>query len=152
MQESLQFSCPLPSRAREPTIEHPVELDMHCGQQEYRPAGERRRDPRVKTDLTAVLETADRRLNARVENLSMSGALLRFDEYGRLLRLYSGTRVKLSIVSQSVPEALTIEAKVVRVVYCKMFYKIGVQFVNADENTKLRIEGVLLQILSQPSE
>lgn len=115
-----------------------------------RSRGERRKEPRIETNLTAYLKSGDHLINAHVQNLSMSGALIRCNGNDELVE--PGESVQLHVVCPSMTEPLVINAKIVRVVQEERSLGVGVHFLDGDEETMLRIEGILLQILSQSDD
>jgi PilZ domain len=126
-------------------------LGLPCALPKARPSVERRRDPRVQTNLDVYVDISGRRLQAAVENMSMSGALLSFSKedgffdinIGELL----GAVVEIEIIGQGIPEFLSVEAEVVRLVDEGKGINVGLRFVNIDESAALRIEGLILHAL-----
>jgi hypothetical protein len=112
---------------------------------------EHRRDPRVWVDspLVASVASATGVRGAQVATLSLSGALLAFNASDDLNDLPAGTAVTLDIVLRSVPEVISVQARVVRRTGPSEPYGLGVRFVDLDRTIQARIEGVLMYVLGQ---
>jgi hypothetical protein len=112
---------------------------------------EQRRDRRVWVDtpLMASVTSATGVRGAQVATLSLSGALLAFNTSDELKDLPAGTAVTLDIVLRSVPEVISVQARVVRRTGPSEPYGLGVRFVDLDRTTQARIEGVLMYVLGQ---
>ncbi|MBN1605739.1 MAG: PilZ domain-containing protein [Polyangiaceae bacterium] len=112
---------------------------------------EHRRDRRVWIDapLVASVASAAGVRGAQVATLSLSGALVAFNASDDLHDLPAGTAVTLDIVLRSVPEVISVQARVVRRTGPSEPYGLGVRFVDLDRTTQARIEGVLMYVLGQ---
>jgi hypothetical protein len=112
---------------------------------------EHRRDRRVWVDSRLVASVASETgvRGAQVATLSLSGALLAFSASDDLNDLPAGTVVTLDIVLRSVPEVISVQARVVRRTGPSEPYGLGVRFVDLDRTTQARIEGVLMYVLGQ---
>jgi hypothetical protein len=112
---------------------------------------EHRRDQRVWIDapLVATVASASGVRGAQVATLSLGGALLAFTPSDDLRDLPAGTTVTLDIILRSVPEVISVQARVVRRTGPSEPYGLGVRFVDLDATTQARIEGVLMYVLGQ---
>ena len=106
---------------------------------------ERRRQPRVWTDLIASFGVGDNTMH-HVRNVSMSGALveLRPDEPDVAI----GTLLVLHILKPDAPEGLTVVAQVARTTAPGEPRGIGVHFLDVDEQTAARLEGLIMHALA----
>jgi hypothetical protein len=112
---------------------------------------EQRRDQRVWVDTPFVASVASATgvRGAQVATLSLSGALLAFSTSDDLTDLPAGTLLTLDIVLRSVPEVISVQARVVRRTGPSEPYGLGVRFVDLDRTTQARIEGVLMYVIGQ---
>jgi PilZ domain len=109
---------------------------------------ERRRDPRVRTDLNALVETAAKeQYNLRLLDLSVSGAFLVFDDASLLDRICVGDELSIDVLEESMPERISVKAVVVRMARKAGSVGVGVRFTELDRTTLSRLEGVILQVL-----
>ena len=113
-----------------------------------RPSIERRKDPRIWSDLMASVEIPGAAWNVDVVNLSMSGALLDFGDAGLPVEITPGTAIHLDIIGKDIPELISIRAEVVRVVGVMNPKVAGVKFLEVNEILASRVEGLILHLLS----
>ncbi|MDD5309021.1 MAG: PilZ domain-containing protein [Deltaproteobacteria bacterium] len=113
---------------------------------------ERRFHPRVATPYTAILSTPTGPFPMRVENLSISGALLVSDGGDLPPMLDLGALIALDVVKPDAPETISLTAHVARLVFVGETPGLGVEFVEVNETAGKRIEGLILHALMTVAE
>lgn len=123
---------------------------LDCPKQRHLRAGaERRRHPRVPTDLNAYIEIEEGKSYAfQVENISMSGAKLIYPENVPTSALGPGHEIELAIICGSIPEYIRLKAQVVRLTHKGEKPGVGVHFIDLDDISERRIEGLILEALT----
>jgi hypothetical protein len=107
-------------------------------------AHERRQEPRVPMDLSAVIHLPQHELQVQVVNLSMSGAMLGFRDQLRPPLLIPGAEISMSIVISSAPESIKLQAQIVRLTAEGEPVGVGVCFLEVSDLSARRIEGLIL--------
>jgi Tfp pilus assembly protein PilZ len=106
---------------------------------------ERRRAPRVHTNLVASIEHDGVTATARVQNLSMSGALLALGNGEPRVAL--GDLITLHILNLDAPESVCVSAEVVRITPPNEPRGFGVRFVDVAPSEEVRIEGLIIHAI-----
>jgi hypothetical protein len=104
---------------------------------------ERRVQPRIETDLKALLDLGHATITTRMLNISLSGALLAFSA-PIPARLAPGQQVPLTIISTTAPERITLRCEIVRHTGSGEPRGLGVRFFDVQGATLRRIEGLIL--------
>lgn len=109
---------------------------------------ERRGQPRVDVDFRADVALPSGIETIRMENLSLSGALLvAGDKLPKGLR--AGYQTELLVYAPTVPEALAIECKVVRLISGGGKERFAVRFIEMDDDTAATLESLILYAMIQ---
>jgi hypothetical protein len=117
-----------------------------------RRGAERRVYPRVAVDLKAHVELPDgETVTLSVHNISMSGAMLLFGNKQAPAAIAEGSRFNIHFLSSGPPEHICINAEVVRSSRANEPSGVGVRFIETDEMTLRRLEGLILDALTGPS-
>ncbi len=106
---------------------------------------ERRRNPRVWTDMDVSVNILDLTVEANLKNLGLSGALLVFKQT-LPAEIKSGARMEIALTEDDSGDVLNMAAEIVHM-HGEDLPRTGVKFVNLDENTADRIETIILRIL-----
>ena len=112
-----------------------------------RPSIERRQDPRVWIDLGVYVLIPGARFEARVTNLSMSGALISFGTRDVPPDISPGVSVDIDLLDERTHETVSLSANVVRLVGVGRPTGIGVRFTGTDSPMEARLEAIMLHAL-----
>jgi c-di-GMP-binding flagellar brake protein YcgR len=114
-----------------------------------RQGAERRVYPRVQVDLKAHVELADAgTVTLDVQNISMSGAMLLLGNKPLPPKMAPVCEIELHLISSGPPEHICVKAQVVRLSLGSEPSGAGVKFLDVDELTARRIEGLILDALT----
>ncbi len=111
------------------------------------PGMERRAHARVKVRLDAHVEQSTGPVVVRVHDLSMSGAQLELGQAGSGERPQRGAKLEMTLLASSVPEAIPLQVRIVRVIHHGKPGTVAVQFLGLDQPLKRRLEGLILHAL-----
>jgi hypothetical protein len=134
------------------TLESLEKFRRPAVKQAVRREAERRVYPRVKVDLRAYIELSEgEALTLNVENISMSGAMLLLGDKPLPTSMGLGRQITIHLLSSGPPEHICVKAEVVRLNGPNEPAIAGVQFLDVDETTGYRIEGLILDALTGDS-
>jgi len=108
---------------------------------------ERRRYPRVAVDLRAHAQSPEGTHELGVANLSMSGAKLTLRDKLWPHELMPKAQLLLTVIDPDIPESLEVRAEVVRLSSGGGLNAMGVRFVEVDDRTSQRLEGLIASVL-----
>ncbi len=108
---------------------------------------EQRIYPRVWTSFNASIETPNINLCVKVANMSMSGALLTFDNVDLPSEIQEGKRISINITSDKIKEPVSLEAEVVRLIGQGDGRGAGIRFLEMDKSAMTQIEQLILGAL-----
>jgi len=121
-------------------------------QRPIRPGEERRQYPRVPADLKANVEFRSGMTDAlSVGNISMSGAKLVYRDRVVPAVLTPGNEIVATFICGSIPESLVVKAKVVRKAGPDETPGVGICFIDLDDLSERRIEGLILEAITNGS-
>jgi len=106
----------------------------------------------VNTDLRAAMTEPPSPAALRMLNLSMSGALFACETWSALAGVEPGTKVQLTLFAYQAPEAINVRADVVRCVKHGRSGGFAVRFMDLDELTSQRLEGLLVDSLADEKD
>jgi hypothetical protein len=105
--------------------------------------------PRVQVDFRAYVQLPDSHdLILEVEDISMSGAMLCSGNIPLPVGMEVGSEISIDFLSSEPTERIGVKAKVVRVRKEEQSFGASVKFLDIDEITARRIEGVILDALT----
>lgn len=108
---------------------------------------ERRADPRLSTNLAAMVSIGDQVLPARVLNLSLNGAFVGLPGAATPPELTRGAEITLDLLHQRAPDSLRIRATVIRRSSAAEPPGFGIRFCELDTSDLRRVEGMILASL-----
>lgn len=114
-----------------------------------RDGSERRIYPRLSTKILSIIENAEGKEAAQVLNLSMSGALLEIAPGSQGIGLFPGTDWALTLLAPDMPEDITLMARVAWTREEESPQRVGVQFHGMGSDTRIRFEGLLLEMIAK---
>jgi hypothetical protein len=118
---------------------------LHDRRRHLRRSAERREYPRVFVDMKAhVLFPNGDTVILGVRDISMSGAFLALGKSRPSLGVVPGAELVLTILPTDVPECINVRARVARLGGAGEPAGFGVLFVEPDDTTERRIEGLIL--------
>ncbi len=109
-----------------------------------------RQHPRVAMQLEAAIHLPQEECPATVVDLSIAGALLRLEQ--KTTRFNQGDELQVSIIAPNTPEHLLLRARVVRMVAGSEPPEVGVVFTDINEMVQRRLEGLILEALTDEYE
>lgn len=134
------------------SIESLAQLRPPTVKSEFRRGAERRIYPRVNLALKAHIDLpSGGTLSLNVQNISMSGAMLLLGNKPLPIDLAIGSQITMHILSSGPPEHIYVKAVVVRLSSTNELPIAGVKFIDVDETTGYRIEGLILDALTGES-
>ncbi len=124
------------------------QLNLIKGNPQKKSRFERRRDPRIETELPVEVETPGGRHTARIVNMSISGAFIQFATRDSPRTLYPKDEILLHLPDGETTEPITLKVQVIHLQIAEDRIGIGVRFVGLSPLVAHRLEGMILQMLA----
>jgi hypothetical protein len=106
---------------------------------------EKRRDPRIRTRILAVVHIPGHDLSARILNLSMSGALIGFDREQFPPEITLGTLLRVDMYDEHGDVFLAAKCEAIRLIGVGRPTNAGARFIDVDDEVKSRLEQLILR-------